>query len=283
VDLTEPILSRFDVLSVIKDEVNEEQDDALATFVINSHMKNHPEVQRDINVPASEMITEEHKERMTATQQWLANNLLNDTKIQAMANQESDQISQDKLKKYIIYARKYCHPRLSEIDKEKVTQFYADIRRESTVVGGISIAVRHIESVLRMSEAHAKMHLRDYVRADDIDFAIDMLLESFLQSQKVSVARQLKKKFEPYQSKRSDPNQLLLHILTKMVQEKAIYEKYVKGIEEMERLEIRIPLDQFEYEARDFSNHNITDFLKSNLFVRDFQIDGRHIKTTTKI
>jgi len=44
VDLTEPILSRFDILSVIKDEVNEEVDDALATFVINSHMKNHPEV-----------------------------------------------------------------------------------------------------------------------------------------------------------------------------------------------------------------------------------------------
>ena len=78
---------------------------------------------------------------------------------------------------------------ISDIDKEKVTQFYADIRRESNVVGGISIAVRHIESVLRMSEAHAKMHLRDYVRADDIDSAIDMLLESFLQSQKVSVAR----------------------------------------------------------------------------------------------
>ena len=46
VDLTDPILSRFDILSVIKDEVNEEQDDALATFVINSQMKNHPEIAR---------------------------------------------------------------------------------------------------------------------------------------------------------------------------------------------------------------------------------------------
>ena len=43
-------------------------------------------------------------------------------------------------------------------------------------MGGIPIAVRHIESVLRMSEAYAKMHLRDYVRAEDIDFAIQMLL-----------------------------------------------------------------------------------------------------------
>lgn len=48
VDLTDPILSRFDILSVIKDEVNEEQDDLLATFVINSHMKSHPELSRDL-------------------------------------------------------------------------------------------------------------------------------------------------------------------------------------------------------------------------------------------
>ena len=81
-----------------------------------------------------------------------------------------------------MYSKRFVHPKLNEIDKEKVTQFYADIRRESSVVGGIPIAVRHIESVLRMSEAHAKMHLRDYVRSDDIDLAIEMLLESFLQS-----------------------------------------------------------------------------------------------------
>ena len=74
------------------------------------------------------------------------------------------------------------HPKLNEIDKEKVTKFYADIRKESSQVGGIPIAVRHIESVLRMSEAHAKMHLRDYVRTEDIDFAIDMMVNSFEQS-----------------------------------------------------------------------------------------------------
>jgi len=115
----------------------------------------------------------------------LGHNLLDTSKIK----NNDDQISQALLKKYIIYARRYVHPKLNEIDKEKVTQFYADIRRESSVVGGIPIAVRHIESVLRMAEAHAKMHLRDYVRSDDIDLAIETLLESFLQSQKLSVAR----------------------------------------------------------------------------------------------
>jgi len=43
VDLTEPILSRFDILSVVRDEVDYYQDKALATFVINSHIKSHPD------------------------------------------------------------------------------------------------------------------------------------------------------------------------------------------------------------------------------------------------
>lgn len=49
---------------------------------------------------------------------------------------------------------------------------YADLRAQSVISGGLPIAVRHIESVVRMSEAFAKMHLRDHVRDDDVDNAI---------------------------------------------------------------------------------------------------------------
>lgn len=42
VDFTDPIISRFDILCVVKDEVNPEYDYNLATFVINSHIKSHP-------------------------------------------------------------------------------------------------------------------------------------------------------------------------------------------------------------------------------------------------
>lgn len=224
VDLTDPILSRFDVLSVIKDDIEAEADDALATFVINSHIKSHPEVERDTKIAKQieaktelEQLTEEDYQRAQAVGDWLNRNLLEDKRSYLT---EKDMISQDMLRKYIIYARKYVHPKLNEIDKEKVTKFYADIRRESQIVGGIPIAVRHIESVLRMSEAHAKMHLRDYVRVDDIDQAIEMLLDSFIQSQKSSIARQLNKKFEVYRAKKTDPNQLLLHLLRKIVNDR---------------------------------------------------------------
>ena len=73
-------------------------------------------------------------------------------------------ISQDMLRKYIIYARRYTHPKLSEINEELVKQFYAKIRKESQIAGGLTITVRHIESLLRMSEAHARMNLREFVR-----------------------------------------------------------------------------------------------------------------------
>jgi DNA replication licensing factor MCM2 len=42
VSLSDPILSRFDIIKVMKDKPNEEIDSNLSTFVINSHMKNHP-------------------------------------------------------------------------------------------------------------------------------------------------------------------------------------------------------------------------------------------------
>ena len=40
--LSDPILSRFDILNVIKDRANEKIDSELSEFVINQHMKNHP-------------------------------------------------------------------------------------------------------------------------------------------------------------------------------------------------------------------------------------------------
>ena len=45
-DLTDPILSRFDLLTVIRDEATEEVDERLATFVLNSHMKAHPKIRQ---------------------------------------------------------------------------------------------------------------------------------------------------------------------------------------------------------------------------------------------
>jgi DNA replication licensing factor MCM2 len=88
VDLTDPILSRFDILAVVKDEVNEEQDDALATFVINSHMKNHPEVAKILNIDQQQMDNRgpEGEAERIETEQRLKDTLLNEDKIKISNN-----------------------------------------------------------------------------------------------------------------------------------------------------------------------------------------------------
>lgn len=58
---------------------------------------------------------------------------------------------------------------------------------------GVPIAVRHIESMIRMSESHARMHLRNYVSQEDVDMAIRVLLDSFISTQKFGVQKALQK------------------------------------------------------------------------------------------
>ena len=141
-----------------RDEVDSTNDNNLATFVLNSHIKSHP------------LAYEEE------TWDQIVESLLEDE------NKSLDTIPQDMLQKYIFYARWCIHPKLQDVDREKITSFYSDIRKFSSAIGGIPIGVRHIESMIRMSEAHAKMHLRQYVKPEDINVGIRMLLESFLSS-----------------------------------------------------------------------------------------------------
>ena len=106
---------------------------------------------------------------------------------------QTQQISQELLRKYIVYAKQKCTPKLHHVQEEKITNLYAELRRESMVGGGLPISVRHMESVIRMSEAHAKMHLQEYVRDEDVNVAIRILLESFISTQKFQVMRSLRK------------------------------------------------------------------------------------------
>lgn len=47
--------------------------------------------------------------------------------------------------------------------------------------------------MIRMAEAHARIHLRDYVIEDDVNMAIRVMLESFIDTQKFSVMRSMRK------------------------------------------------------------------------------------------
>lgn len=80
----------------------------LARFVVGSHIKHHPS-------------NKEEEGRGTAPEP-------------AMPNAYSvEPLPQEVLKKYIIYAKERVHPKLNQMDQDKVAKMYSDLRKESMV------------------------------------------------------------------------------------------------------------------------------------------------------
>lgn len=126
VQLTEPILSRFDVLCVVKDTVDPEVDEFLARFVVGSHLRSHPDFW-----PATD----------TAK---LPQDILDSTR---------NPIDQGIFRKYIKYARERCRPQLASVDRDMVSNLFVDLRRESLKTGSFPVTVRHLEAIIRLAEA----------------------------------------------------------------------------------------------------------------------------------
>ncbi|CAI5767388.1 DNA replication licensing factor MCM2 [Podarcis lilfordi] len=237
VDLTEPIISRFDILCVVRDTVDPVQDEMLARFVVGSHIKHHPNSKDVANGDSQEIV------------------LPNTYGVEP--------IPQEILKKYIIYAKEKVHPKLNQMDQDKVARMYSELRKESMATGSIPITVRHIESMIRMAEAHARMHLRDYVVEDDVNMAIRVMLESFIDTQKFSVMRSMRKTFSRYLAFRRDNNELLLFILKQLVSEQTMYQRNRYGAQQDT---IEVPEKDLVDKARQINIHNLSAFYDSELF-----------------
>jgi len=243
VDLTEPILSRFDILCVVKDTADPVMDENLARFVVASHMRSHP---RSDQADVEHMKTVE-KELASASS----------------SLSHLEKIPQDLLRKYLLYAREKFHPKLHQMDQEKVARVYSELRRESMSTNSVPITVRHIESMLRMAEANAKMHLREFVTEDDINMAIRVTLEAFVSTQKHSVTKSMKRTFKSYLSYKKDNNELLLHLLNNLAKEAALYMRNRYGSsEELVEINEQDLVDK----ARAINVTNIQPFLNSEIF-----------------
>lgn len=111
VELTDPILQRFDCLCVLQDTVDPVADEKLALFVANSHIRSHPNASREVknsennNMEVGEDNGDEEER---------------DTFIDTTIAGGPGPIEQSLLRKYIAYARSQVKPILHDVDSEKV-------------------------------------------------------------------------------------------------------------------------------------------------------------------
>jgi len=127
------LLSRFDLIFLMRDKLQPEQDKALSTHILQ------------------------------------------------MEKIDVEKIPKDLLKKYIAYARG-VKPKLSRGAKVYLQNFYQDMRKTSYRRDGednpVSITPRQLESLMRLSEAHAKIALKKSVDEEDAKAAIEIMKRS---------------------------------------------------------------------------------------------------------
>ena len=132
------LLSRFDLIFVVVDRPNPSEDAQMAEFILKNAMIKPEEEFDDIG------------ERMAP-------------------------IPKELLKKYIKHAKRTCHPILSEEAKERIKEFYLKLRDQYDSEDAIiSILARNLDALVRLSEAYAKMALRDIVTKEDVEDIIKL-------------------------------------------------------------------------------------------------------------
>uniref|UniRef100_A0A0D9V1H3 DNA replication licensing factor MCM5 n=1 Tax=Leersia perrieri TaxID=77586 RepID=A0A0D9V1H3_9ORYZ len=138
IDLQTTILSRFDLIFIVKDVRMYDQDKRIASHIIKVHASGAAASSK--NADASE------------GENWL--------------------------KRYIEYCRVSCKPRLSEKAAEMLQNKYVEIRQkmrqqanETGRASAIPITVRQLEAIIRLSESLAKMRLTSVATPEHVEEA----------------------------------------------------------------------------------------------------------------
>ena len=181
IGLPDSLLSRFDLLFIVLDQVDPELDRLIATHVIRGHRNKSVEVS---NVDDSD----DDSEIQSLPTIWQRSNYQVDD--DDASSDSSDPYSNcslqlDFLRKYLHYAKTRIQPVLTESARDMIASRYAEIRARQDD-RTIPITARSLETVIRLATAHAKARLSNTVSMDDCEVAMDILSFALYHEQNTS-------------------------------------------------------------------------------------------------
>lgn len=177
------LLSRFDLIFILLDKPDESIDKRLSEHVLALH-GNITHNAKDAQKKEEEgFIVWQSQPIRGASQQVVSdagNKLFDRLKIRTV--ESLDLIPPKALRKYVSYARRYVHPRLSDAACDVLKRFYLQIRQKHTTHDSVPITNRQLESLIRLSEARARLELRDVVTERDAQDVVEMMQECMFSS-----------------------------------------------------------------------------------------------------
>jgi len=162
--LPPPLASRFDIIWMIRDEIRVRDDERIARHILENRTAGRSEMLIEGTIELSEK--DQDSEAIFAT-----------------TNQGVEHLTQEFLRKYIAYAKRTVHPQLNDEAKTAILDYYTNERQsfgredqfqsdQSDRESIIPITARALEALIRLTESHARMHLRDVATADDAKVAL---------------------------------------------------------------------------------------------------------------
>ena len=159
--LEAPLASRFDIIWMMRDEVKAENDEMIAKHILRSRTRGVPEALIDEFVAMDPV--EEDKEQIIKE-----------------GVDGTEHLSQSFLRKYIAFAKRNYHPNIDQDVMALILEYYVQERqsygREDSDEGGesnvVPITARALEALIRLTEAHARMFLRENATAEDAKVAL---------------------------------------------------------------------------------------------------------------
>ena len=165
------LLSRFDLVFILIDKVDKEQDERLSEHVMALHSRegaaSTPQARRGRRAPAAS--------QALATQ---GTGQLADS-LKSLPGEEADPLPPHLLMKYIAYARRYVHPSLGEAAKQVLQDFYLQLRAKPQAEG-TPITTRQLESLIRLTEARARLELREEATEQDALQVVEIMRSSMI-------------------------------------------------------------------------------------------------------
>ncbi|KAI4795049.1 hypothetical protein KUCAC02_031673 [Chaenocephalus aceratus] len=157
------LLSRFDVVFLLLDIPDESHDRHLSEHVMASRAGK--------GRTSSALVTRANSQLETSI-------LLQQMCFQIPAGESIDPIPASLLRKYISYARQYVHPSLSPEAAEIIQEFYLSLRSQGNSADSTPITTRQLESLIRLTEARARLDLRETATKSDAEEVVEIMKHS---------------------------------------------------------------------------------------------------------
>jgi len=178
IGMQDSLLSRFDLLFIVLDQPEEELDTKISEHVLQMHMYRPPNQQDGEALPLN-FETENYSTNVPKTKSQGEGLQLYDKFNFSGSKTAKKVLSVDFVSKYVQIAKKVT-PILTQEACTFISEQYASIRsRESELASGTAktqpITPRVLETMIRLSTAHAKVRLSTEVQTEDAEFAVEMI------------------------------------------------------------------------------------------------------------